>query len=381
MGRLSRYILFQLVVGMILVTAGLTCVIWLTQSLRFIDWIVNRGLTAGMFVYLTMLLLPSYLTVILPIALFAIVVFTYSRLITDRELVAMRASGVGQMGLAKPALILGLFVTVLSYAINVYFLPESYRLFRDLQWEFRNRFSHVLLQEGTFNVIEKNFTVYVRERAKDGQLLGILVHDARDPEKPSTLMAARGALVRTEEGSSRVVLINGSRQELDKKKNGFTIVYFDRYTVDLPHSGENGDPRHREVEERAIAELLSPETDKDLNPNDFGRYRTEGHRRILSPLYSFGFALIGLATILSGSFTRRSQPHRVTLAVILLIIAQAIELGLRNLCAKNPELIPLMYVNAFVPIILGSIFLIRGPRLHAGSHTDATDTADAGRGV
>ena len=103
MSGLNKYILKQLLVGMILVTAGLTCVIWLTQSLKFVEMIVNRGLTTGVFMYFTMLLLPNFLSIVLPIALFTVIVFTYSKLITDRELVVMRAAGLSQHALAKQA--------------------------------------------------------------------------------------------------------------------------------------------------------------------------------------------------------------------------------------------------------------------------------------
>ncbi|MEQ8166013.1 MAG: LptF/LptG family permease, partial [Alphaproteobacteria bacterium] len=101
MSELNKYVLRQLLVGMVIVTIGLTCVIWLTQSLRFVDMIVNRGLTAGTFVYLTMLLLPNFLSIILPIAVFTVVVFTYSKLISDRELIVMRAAGLSQVALAR----------------------------------------------------------------------------------------------------------------------------------------------------------------------------------------------------------------------------------------------------------------------------------------
>ncbi len=63
MNGFTKYVLRQLFVGMVLVTLGLTTIIWLSQSLRFIEMIVNRGLTAGMFVYLTMLPLPNFLVI------------------------------------------------------------------------------------------------------------------------------------------------------------------------------------------------------------------------------------------------------------------------------------------------------------------------------
>ncbi|SVD12579.1 uncharacterized protein METZ01_LOCUS365433, partial [marine metagenome] len=84
MRRFSLYIMGQLIGPLIVVTLSFTGVIWLTQSLRFIDLIVNKGLSFGLFLYMTTLLLPSLLSVILPIALFAAVLYTYHQLIVDR---------------------------------------------------------------------------------------------------------------------------------------------------------------------------------------------------------------------------------------------------------------------------------------------------------
>ena len=235
MNQITRYMFRQLGIGMLLVATGLTCIIWLTQSLRFVELIVNRGLSAGAFAYLTVLLLPNFLSLILPIALFSVIVFYYTKMVNDRELVVMRAAGMSQFALAKPALALATIVALLGYALNLYFLPKSYQQFRDFQWEIRYNYSHVLLQEGTFNTINSDVTVYVRERTPSGELLGILVHDARNPNKPSTMMAERGAMVDAADGA-RVIMFNGNRQVVDKNTMKMSILYFDRYTFDLESS-------------------------------------------------------------------------------------------------------------------------------------------------
>ena len=69
MKRIDRYIFRQLLGATLFVAVTLTGVVWLTQSLRFVEMIVNRGLSAPLFLYFTMLLLPSFLGVILPVAL------------------------------------------------------------------------------------------------------------------------------------------------------------------------------------------------------------------------------------------------------------------------------------------------------------------------
>ena len=70
MSVIQRYMLRQLVVVAALVTLTLTLAIWLTQSLRFVELIVNRGLSLQSYLSLTLLLLPSFLSLMLPVALF-----------------------------------------------------------------------------------------------------------------------------------------------------------------------------------------------------------------------------------------------------------------------------------------------------------------------
>jgi len=357
----DKYILRQLLIGMILVTAGLTCVIWLSQSLRFVEMIINRGLSAGTFIYLTGLLLPNFLTIILPIALFTIVVFTYNRLINDRELVIMEGAGLSHLALARPALILSVFMVLIGYGLNLYLVPESYRMFRELQWEIRYGYSHILLQEGTFNNVSPGITVYVRERSSEGQLLGVLVHDSRDEENMFTLMAERGAIVESPEGA-QVVLSKGSRQNVDPDTGQLSILYFDRYSFDMKTEKEREVIRYREARERPLMELFNLEGQKYVGANDYGKFTVEGHKRLVSPLYALGYAFVGLAFLLSQGISRRSQNHRVILAITCVIFLQGSALGLENMAARRLDTIPLLYLHALVPIFAAYWFMVHVPK-------------------
>lgn len=369
MNGVTRYVLRQLVWGMILVSSGLTCILWLTQSLRLVDMIVNRGLSPGRFFYLTMLLLPNFITIILPIALFTVVVFTYNKLITDRELMVMQVSGLSPAAIAKPALILALIVATLGYALNFEILPASYRKFRELQWDIRYNYSHVLLQEGAFNSIVAGITVYVRARSADGQLLGILVHDARDQEKPFTMMAERGALMESDQGA-RVVMFNGNRQQVDKNANQLSILYFDRYVFEMNPGATPEGVRFREARERTVGELFNIDEDPTVEAKDRGKFKVEGHRRLLSPLWSLAFALVGLVSLLSGGFSRHAQSGRIITAVAVMVSLQGLSLSAENLAARNLDVIPVLYVLVLTTIGVGFALLarpVRFARIHAAA--------------
>jgi lipopolysaccharide export system permease protein len=356
MSRITRYILRQLALSTALVVVTLTAAIWLTQSLRFVDWIVNRGLPLSTFTYIAVLVLPSFLVVILPIALFAAVLFTYNKLQSDSEIIVLRAVGVGPVQLMAPALMVATVVMLLGYALNLYLLPLSYRGFKDLQYEIRNNYSSVLLQDGVFTTIDPGLTMFVREQGRRGELLGLMVHDSRVAGKPVTMVAERGAVVNTAEGP-RIIMVNGNRQELDEATGKLSFLFFERYTVELARSSKaTAAVRFRESTERFIGELLDPQDVDD--PRVQAALQADGHQRLASPLYAFTFVIVALAALLSGEFSRRGQTFRVIAAVGFVVTIQALGIGLANLSSKMPALTVLIYLNTILPAAVALYLLV-----------------------
>ena len=66
MDRLTRYVLRQALIVTLSIGIVFSAAVWLLQSLRLIDLIVNRGLSLGMFLYLAVLILPRFIDVVLP---------------------------------------------------------------------------------------------------------------------------------------------------------------------------------------------------------------------------------------------------------------------------------------------------------------------------
>ena len=362
MRRMDRYILGQIFWWTVFVAICLTCVVWLSQSLKFIEMIVNSGLSIPMFAYFTALLLPTFIALILPIALLFAVLFTYNKLTGDSELVVMRAAGMSPWSLARPALALGVLATLVGYCLTLYLIPISYRTFKDLQFRLRNAVSTVILQEGVFNPVMKGVTVYVRSRTPTGELLGIIVHDGRNPEQPMTMMAERGAIVMSKAGP-RVVMVNGNRQEKRGGARGnLTLLHFDRYEFEIAGFSETPHARWREPRERFLHELFFP-SDKSEKVWKYHQLRMEGHYRLSAPLLSLAFVFVGVAFLLSGQFSRRGQLRRVVACVVVATAVEAAQLGLKSGGEKLPELAALMYLCALLPILFAAYILFVRDRL------------------
>lgn len=358
-----RYMTRQLVWSLFFIALAMAGVIWLTQSLRFVDLILNRGLPAHTFFYLAILVLPMVMSVLLPVSLFIGVVFAYTKMTMDSELVVLQACGMSHGDLAKPALGVTAGVVFLCYLLNLYLMPLAYREFKDLQFSIRHNYSSVLLQEGAFNTVADGVTVYVRERHNDGELLGILVHDERDPEKPVTMMAERGALVQAP-GGPRVVMLTGNRQVVERAQERLSLLKFDRYTVDFNTVDQTEEERWREPRERFVHELFSPGNTPDDQRN-FATMRAEAHQRLASPLLAIAFAMIALAALLAGEFNRRGQLRRILWATSAIIVLQLGYLGVANLASTIPFVALLLYLVPLAAIALAGYVLFGTTGRHA----------------
>ena len=347
MNRLTLYVLRQAVMVALSVGVIFSAAVWLLQSLRLIDLIVNRGLSIGLFFYLAILILPRFVDVVLPIAIFTGVLFVYAKLIAESELVVMRASGVSQRALAKPALLVGLIGMIILYSMSLYFLPTANRAFKDLQFEIRNKFAAVLVQEGVFNTISDTLMVYVKQRDTNGDLVGLLIQNTSDKNKPITISAERGAIAETDDGP-RILLVNGIRQQFDRETGKLSSLTFQKYTLDLSEVKDAAEIRDRQPDERYIDELIAPRL---INGKPDQALVTELHMRLAGPLAALSMAALPILCLLPGEFNRRGQSRRIFLAVAIALAIEIVDVGFKNLAGRTPVAIPLIYLNALAPFL------------------------------
>ncbi|MDA0786776.1 MAG: LPS export ABC transporter permease LptF [Proteobacteria bacterium] len=371
MTSISGYIFRQLASAALFVAGALILLISLFGSLRLIDFIVNRGLPITVLFEMTALNLPKFMAVVLPIAIFAAIIVVYNKLTNDSELIVMRAAGVGQISLARPGLILGVLGVLIGYALQLYLVPAATHAFKLQQFNYRNSYGSVLLQEQRFNTPVNGLTIYVRERSGEGELRGIFAHDSRDPERPVTYTAERGTASHTDQGT-RVVLFNGSQQEVNKDTGRLTLFNFDQYSLDLSLLSPDVSTRWREPEERFLDSLLWP--GDGLHDRAYStQLIAEGHRRLTSPLSILAFAAVAMAVLLSGDMNRRGQTSRILLAIALVFAIQVAALGLFNVSRRSLAIIPFSYGLPLGVIALSIYWLVRKPR----HRSVAPATADA----
>lgn len=343
----TRYIMRNLAIATLFVAFVLSSVIWLTQALKLLEIIITSNAPLGTFLKLVFLSLPKFLEVVLPIALTAAVLFIYNKMTMDNELIVLRASGVSHYHMARPAIILSILVSVLLLTLTTWVTPTAHASMQQLRQIAKTQYTGLLLREGVFNTLPGGLTVYLRQRNGDGELLGLLIHDARNKtEEPSTITARKGRLVMAEDGPE-VQIFDGMRQQIDPETKALSRLGFQSYALSIEGLEKKRGKRVREPDERTLIELLRPNPKEKIPRIFLSQFHGEAHKRLTLPFLAIDFALIALACLLAGSFDRRGQARRVMFAVFAVVVVQSAYLGLANWARHSVAAVPLLYMLVF----------------------------------
>jgi lipopolysaccharide export system permease protein len=353
----DRYLFKGLAIATVFIAVTLAMIIFLTQSLRFLELVMDSGASGVAFLLLTLLALPRFFEIILPLALMAGILFVYNRMTIDSELVVMRSTGASPQMLARPALVMSGIVMVILLVVTSWLGPMTLSNMQYMRQVIKAEYSTLLFREGVFNPVGSGLTVFLRDRSDKGELLGLMIHDAR-PENttPITIIAKRGVLVSTDTGQ-QVVVYDGSRQSYDPENGKLARLDFARYTIDLPEGSSPVRERWREPDERTLWELIN------LDPNDAGdqAYRrdfvVEIHRRLVSPFLAPAFAVIALCALLLGPIDRRGMGKRIAGAIMAVVALETLYLTAFNLSRDGVAGLVLMYGLVFIPLLGGLYFL------------------------
>jgi lipopolysaccharide export system permease protein len=353
----ARYLFKSLLIATCFVAATLAAIILLTQSLRFLELVINSGASGSAFWILTLLTLPRFFEIILPIALMASTIFIYNKLSMDSELTVMRASGMSPLALARPALTLAMATAVIMWAVGMWIAPWCLSSMHSLRQTIQAQYSTMLFRDGVFNAIRPGLTVFVRERAPNGELRGLIIHDSRQKGKPPvTILAKRGVVVSSDDGQE-VVVYDGARQDFNPENGTLNRLNFSRYSLDLPEETGPIHQRWREPDERTIFELLHPNAADRRDIESERDFMIEVHRRVAGPLLAPAFTLISLICLLRGTTDRRGQNRRVALAIAVTVLIQGLYIGSFSLARHSDWGLALMYVLVISPIVIG-LFLL-----------------------
>ena len=152
LGRIISWYLVRAVVPYFLISwLILSVVLFLQQGGRYSEIFFNPNLPSAFLWQLAMALIPNVIAFTCPMAVLVGVIIGLSRMQNDNELVAIRASGVGNLAAMLPILVLGLILSLISITVNIFGVPFASRVVRSIALQTAVYKLESPIEPGTFN--------------------------------------------------------------------------------------------------------------------------------------------------------------------------------------------------------------------------------------
>jgi len=191
---LPRYLLRQLIAPFCFSLAAATSLMLLNQVAKRFGALVGKGLPWSVITEVFVLSLPFILAMTIPMAVLLAVLYAFSHLAADNEVMALRATGVSVPQMLRPLLVWGVVMSALTFLFIDLVLPNSNARLRGLLIDIGRKKPTFELREQVINEVppSKYFLRSSRIDAATGLLRGVTIYDVGDENVRRVIYADSG---------------------------------------------------------------------------------------------------------------------------------------------------------------------------------------------
>jgi LPS export ABC transporter permease LptG len=326
---ISKYLLQNILPYFIFTWLLLSVILFVQQASRYSDIFFSVNIPKSLIWQLTFALIPNVIAFTAPMAILIGVIIGLSKMQGDSELIAIRASGVGNFQITLPVLLIGLFLSVFAFFINLKGVPLASNIVRSIALQTALYKLESPIEPGVFNTEIGGYTIYVKTGDKiDGDWENIFIYNEDKKNNELHLITARSGKIDSTLETDREVA------ELVLKNAVSTTLPLD------PKSDIKGKSAAENIGELRLAiktkrdDIVkkitqNKETPEELGLSDLatlansadGKEKLEAQilwqRRLLLSVTPLIFALLG--TVLVLRFSRGGRGFGIFLALVSLI--------------------------------------------------------------
>jgi lipopolysaccharide export system permease protein len=358
---LSKYIFKQTLTSVFICTLVFLSVVWLSQSFRTINFIIDKGANISDFFILSAYSFPNWLVISLPFGTFAGCMISYLRLDSDKEIIVMKAAGINTLKISKPAIYVGLMSSAILFITVHFILPLSYKNFKSLQNEIRNSSQELIIKNNIFVDLNDTQTIYVGEINKNNFYEEIFIQDRTDSKQIIELFSKNGFI--SSKGNKLTLYMNQGTRISTNENNNSTFMDFKKYNIEIKKNiiQSNNDVRVIEYNEYNFFDLIK-KANKDIKNQ--GKLLAEAHNRNTMSLLPIVFTIIAMISTLTGYQSRKPSIYRKIISISVLILIQSLIIIIKNKAHFNLTFLPIMYLLPFSFIIVGFLILYKNINLN-----------------
>lgn len=321
--------------------------------------ITESGLPMAIATKVSLLQMPYYVFLALPMGMLLAALIAYSRLSSDSELIALRSCGVSIYRLLVPAIIMSLLVTAIAFSLNEFVVPAA-------NYEARQTLDSALKEDRSD--FEESNIIYPEFRdikQPDGKTANVLTRLFYAEQFDGQQMKGLTIVDLSQSGLNQIVtsesakwnpventwdFFNGTIYVVSPDSSYRSILRFDHHQLQLPRAPLDLAEKGKEFQEMNLVQaqeelkLLRPSGNK----RKIRKLLIRIHQKIALPFACVVFGLVGSALGIRPQRTSKATGFGISVLVIFtyyLLMSMGDALGLSGV--MPPEL------AAWLPNIFG----------------------------
>ena len=345
MTLIHNYIYKEVVVLTFAIIGVLTFLLVGLELFKVVELILYTDLPLWLTAKFVLLLIPFTLTLTIPAGLLAAVLIVFGRMSSDRELLSIKASGVGLAPIVAPVFIIAVLLMVLDFWIIASVNPECRKEYNDMKHEIvTNNPLALFTPEMVLDKIP-GLRLYFSKK-KGAELEDVILWQIDGDNHVTSAIRAKQALVTLDmENQQLVMTLTGERQE-NYSPDGDPLKVQPGLTAGQLPLAFSLNSFYEKVQ-RHIAWMTLPEIQEVIFSmqsapagEEASPYLTELQARVSFSMACFTFVLIGIPLAIQTQRKETSVGVAFTIVIVgLYMLLEAVGRGLKAKAGFYPELV------------------------------------------
>ena len=319
--RINFYVFREILTPTLLGLVVFTFILVMGRLPGLTEMVVNKGVPLGSILKLFSYLLPTFLSITIPLSFLLGILLAFGRLSTDCEFIALKSTGVSLYSLLRPVLFSAIVCMLATGGLTLFAEPFGKSAFRDQVLIIASDQASIGIEGGVFNDSFDGLVIYAESmQDKHEEMLNVFISDERSAQEPANIFAQKGRFINNPEFQTLTLRLNqGTIHHLTSgDKESYQTIGFSTYDInlDLNKGLTDATSRAKSLGEYSFRELIKArqETSDSRMKN---RFATELHKRFSTSAAPLVFALIGIPLGLQSNRSGKGAGFAVALGIAL----------------------------------------------------------------
>ena len=366
---LDRYIFREMVPPFFLSIVVLLLVLVLQKLFRMSELMMAKDVNLASSLKVLLYIMPAFLVITIPMSLLVAALTAFSRMSTDSEITAMKASRVSLYHMIRPVFLFALLCFAATSATSLVLVPEANTALKSYLFDLVKSRVTIGLEPGVFSSTFSGMVMYVDKMDEQNNMEGVFISDERSAAEHYTIVARRGTLMADPQTLNvTLALQEGSILTAPRNGQSYPLMGFSsaKLFIDVKSSLAGRDSPGKGLEDMSFDELRQEIRKTRSEGKPVYSQETELNKRLSIPFACLIFGLIGAPLGIRRS--RSGKSAGIAIALLVFLLYYIVLGGATNLAETGTFPPPLAFWIPNAIMVLASLLFVlkKGHELNLG---------------